>query len=139
MLKFQIITPERVVFSEEVEQVTTMTRDGEITVLPHHIALVSILQPGELKYKKNGQEFSLAVSGGFLEVLPDNSLVILADTAEPAEEIDLERAEKAREKAEKLMSESRHREDVDYTALQANLEKALNRLKIAKKYRKLPQ
>lgn len=138
-MKFQIITPERVVFSEEVEQVTTMTRDGEITVLPHHVALVSILQPGELKYKKNGQEFSLAVSGGFLEVLPDNSLVILADTAEPAEEIDLERAEKAREKAEKLMSESRHREDVDYTALQANLEKALNRLKIAKKYRKLPQ
>ncbi len=88
---FKIITPERVVFSDEVDQVTMMTKSGEITVLPHHIPLVTLLQPGELRYKKNGDDQYIAVSGGFAEVRPDNSIVILADTAEHAHEINLDR------------------------------------------------
>ena len=88
MLKFRIVTPERVVFEEEVGQVTMMTRNGEITVLPHHLPLVTILEPGELRYKKNNEEHFLAVSGGFVEVKSDNTLSILADTAERADEID---------------------------------------------------
>src|SRR3989339_1875924 len=102
-LKFKIITPEREIFSDVIEQVSLMTRDGEITILPGHIPLVSILQAGELKYKKNGQENILAVSGGFVEVRGDNEIVILADTAEMAQEINLKRAEEAHERAKKVM------------------------------------
>ena len=136
-MQFRIVTPEKQVFSDDVEQVSLMTRDGEITVLPHHIPLVTILLPGELRYKKNGEEFAMAVSGGFAEVRSDNSVVILADTAEHAHEIDLTRAEEARAKAAKLMEESRHKEDVDFAALAVQLEKALTRIKVGNKYRKM--
>ncbi len=138
-INFKIVTPEKVVFSEQIDQITMMTKDGEITVLAHHVPLVSVLKPGEMRYKKDGQEYVLAVSGGFVEIKPDNSVVILADTAEQATEIDITRAEAAKAKAEKLMSEARSKEDVDYVAIQVNLEKALNRLKVGQKYRKLPQ
>jgi len=138
-LKFKIITPEREVNSLEVDQVTLMTTSGEITILPGHIPLVSILQPGELRYKKDGAEESLAVSGGFVEVKNDNSVYVLADTAEIAHEIDIKRAQEAMLRAEKTMAEARNREDVDYTALQTDLQRAINRLKIGKKYKKLPQ
>lgn len=137
-LTFQIITPERVVFSDHVDQVSLMTTTGEITVLPHHIPLVTVLQPGELRYKKNGVEFPLAVSGGFAEIKADNSLVILADTAEHATEIDLSRAEAARDQALKTMQSARFTDDVGYAALQSALERALNRVKVGNKYRKLP-
>ncbi len=137
-ITFQIITPEKAVFSEKVDQISAMTANGEITVLPHHIPLITILKPGELRYKKDGEEKVIAVSGGFAEVKPDNTFVVLADTAEYAEEIDIARAEAAKTRAEKLMQEARSREDVDYVALQAAMERALARLKIAQKYKKLP-
>ena len=139
MLKFKIVTPERVVFEDDIDQATIMTMDGEITVLPHHLPLVSALKSGEMRYKKNGEEHVLAVSGGFIEVRPDNTVVVLADTAELAHEISVERADAARVRAEKLMQEARSKEDVDFVAIQANLEKALNRLKIGQKYRKFPK
>jgi len=134
--KFQIITPEKIVFSENVDQVSLMTKEGEITVLSHHIPLVSLLQAGELRYKKESVEFALAVSGGFAEVRTDGSLVILADTAEHATEIDLTRAEEARAKAEKLMSEARRADDVSYAAIASKLEKELARIRVGNKYRK---
>ena len=136
-MKFDIITPERVVFSDEIEQATMMTSSGEITVLPYHIPLVTVLRPGELRYKKGSEEFSIALSGGFAEVRADNSLKILADTAEHAGEIDLARAEEARARAAQLMTEARHKDDVGYTALAAKLEKELTRLRVGKKYRKV--
>lgn len=136
-MQFKIVTPEREVFSDDVDQVSFMTTNGELTVMPRHIPLVTTLKPGELRYQKNNVEFSIAVSGGFAEVRPDNALVILADTAEHAHEIDIARAEEAKERAEKMMAESRHREDVDYAALQVQLEKALGRIRVGNKYRKL--
>ncbi|MBI2444453.1 MAG: F0F1 ATP synthase subunit epsilon [Candidatus Magasanikbacteria bacterium] len=136
-MKFQIITPERPVFSEEIKQVSLPTVEGEITVLPHHVPLVTLLKPGELRYIKDSQEQTLAVSGGFAEVRPDGSVVILADTAEHAAAIDLTRAEEAKARAEKLMSEARHRDDVDYTALASKLEKELARLRVGQKYKKI--
>lgn len=137
---FKIITPERVVFSDEVEQVSINTREGEITVLPHHLPLVGLLVPGELRYKKNNTEHAIATSTGFVEVRADNSVVILADTAEHAGEIDLAKAQEAHDRATRLMSESRNKEAVDFSALSAKLEKELARLRVAKKYRniKLP-
>ncbi len=80
-MRFKIVTPEREVFADDVESVSLITKDGEITVLPHHITLVTILLPGEIRYKKNGEELFIAVSGGFAEVRPDGSVVVLADTA----------------------------------------------------------
>ncbi len=137
-MKFQIITPERVVFTDEVDQVSLMTSTGEITVMAHHIPLVTTIQPGELRFKKDGKESVIAVSGGFAEVKKDNSLVILADTAEHATEIDLTRAEAARDRALKTMQEPVRRDQEEFAALQANLERALNRVKIGNKYRRLP-
>ncbi len=136
-MKFQIVTPERTVSSEEIEQVSLPTVDGEITILPHHIPLVTILKPGELRYIIKGEEKLLAVSGGFAEVRDNGSVVVLADTAEHAEEIDLTRAEAAKERATKLMFAARSAEHVNFEALEAQLEKHLARLRIGNKYRKL--
>lgn len=136
-LKFQIITPERIVFQDEVDQVTLNTADGEITVLPNHVPLVTLLKPGEMICKKNNIEYPHAVSGGFAEIRPDNSVVILADTAERAEEIDITRAEEAKQRAEKLMKEERVLDSQEYAALQATLEKALIRVRVGNKYRKI--
>ena len=138
MLKFKIITPEQEVFADEIDQLTVMTRDGEITIMPNHIPLVSILMPGELKYKKNGEEYPMAVSGGFVEVRPDNVVAILADTAEMAKDIDLERAEAAKTRAQKALEDVRGMEHVDFAGLHADLHRASNRIKVGKKYRRLP-
>ncbi len=138
-MQFKIITPEKIVFSEEVDQVTLTTTTGEITVLPHHIPLVTVLQPGELRYKKEGREFPLAVSGGFAEIKADNSIVILADTAEHATEIDTTRAEAARDRALQTMQMARTNNDPNISALQIALERALNRVKVGNKYRNLPR
>lgn len=137
-LKFQIITPERVVFTADVDQVSFMTTTGEITVLPHHIPLVTVLKPGELRFTQQGVEHTLAVVGGFAEVRSDNSLVILADAAERSGEIDVTRAEAARQRALQTMQEARRFDAAEYAQLQAALDKALVRLKVGNKYRKLP-
>ncbi len=137
-MRFQIVTPERLVFSDEIDQISMMTKDGEITIMAHHIPLVTNLKPGELRYKKQGEEFGVAVSGGFGVVRDDGSVVVLADTAEHAHEIDLARAEEARERAAKLMQAPRTQENVDFASLAAKMEKELARLKVGnnKKYRK---
>jgi len=135
-IKFQIATPEKVVYEDEVDQVTVDTKMGQITVLSDHLPLVSTLVPGELLLKKNNEEFPIAISGGFIEVQRGNKVIILADTAERFDEIDEARAQEALEKAKKVMNE-KDREAVDYTALSAKLEKELARLKIKKKYRKI--
>ncbi len=132
-IKFQIVTPERIVLEEEIKQVTVPTQMGEITVLPGHIPLVAALAAGEIRAKKNGKEILMAVSGGFIEV-SKNKIVILADTAERAEEINVKRAEEARQRALKLKEEKRF-DRVEFTVLQAKIEKELARLKVARRHR----
>lgn len=131
-MKFKIATPERVVFESEVDQVTCPTQLGEVTILPNHIPLVATLVPGEMKVVENSSPLYLAVAGGFLEVRSHNEVVILADAAEHVEEIDLARAEEAREKARKLMSEQRH-DATTFTEIQAMLERSLARIKVARR------
>ncbi len=138
MLKFKIVTPEKVIYENEIDQVSVPTMDGEITVLANHIPLVSVLKAGELKIKDKNGEHYLAVSGGFLEVRGNNEIVILADHAERAEEIDIAKTEEARKRADEQMKEIKNVQDVDYAKLQAVMDRELNKLKIAKKYRKLP-
>ncbi len=132
-IKFEITTPERVVYSAEIDEVILPTMMGEIGILPNHIPLVSILKAGELRVKNNGEEESIAVSGGFIEVRPDKVLV-LADTAEKSEEIDEQKAEEARMAAQKIMDEKRV-DNREFAALTAKIEKELVRLKVARKRR----
>lgn len=137
-LRFKIVTPEKVIYENEISQITIPTMNGEITVLPDHIPLVSVLKAGELKIKDKDGEHNLAVSGGFLEVKGNNEIVILADHAERAEEIDLQKAEEARKRAEEQMKEIKNVQDVDYAKLQAIIERETNKMRVAKKYRHLP-
>src|SRR3989344_1789061 len=102
-LPFEITTPERTVYKDEADAITIPTSTGEITILPNHAPLVSQLVPGELTVRHNGEEVNMAVSGGFIEVRPGNQVIVLADTAERAEEIDIAKAEEARERARKLI------------------------------------
>ncbi|MBU1131323.1 F0F1 ATP synthase subunit epsilon [Patescibacteria group bacterium] len=135
-IKFKIATPERVVYEDEIDQITLPTKVGEITILPNHLPLVSSLMPGEILIKKGNEEMPIAVSGGFVE-LHNNNLVILADTAERVEEIDIERAEAGRRKAQDTLEKKQDADEVDFTALAAKMEKEMARLKVAKKYKKL--
>ncbi len=136
-IKFEIATPERVVLKDEILQVTVPTVEGEITILPKHSPLVSVLKPGVLELKKmDGSMEIVSVSGGFVEVLL-NKIIILADTAERAEEIDMERAEDARKKAEESLKNLRSIDSVEFANLSAMLEKELARTRSAKKWRSL--
>jgi F-type H+-transporting ATPase subunit epsilon len=132
-IKFKIVTPERIVFEDEVNQATMPTQEGEITVLPRHIPLVSVLKPGELLLKKDKEEIPIAVSSGLIEV-GKNAITVLADTAEHAHEIDEQRAEEAKRRAEEMMKTA-SREMVDNAALVSNLEKELARLKVVRKHK----
>lgn len=134
-IRFKIVTPEKTVVEEEVYQVTLPIDGGEITVLPNHIPYIGSLQAGEilLRHEMNGEETSLATSGGFVE-FHDNTLVVLADTAERAEEIDLARAEEAQERAKAIMAERVRVDDEEYARVAAALEKEMARVRVARKH-----
>src|SRR3989344_8103243 len=130
LLRFEITTPERTVYKEEIDQVTVPTSTGEITILPNHTPLMSQLMAGELVVKRGDEITHMAVSGGFLEVRKNNEVVVLADSAEKAEEIDIKRAEEARARARQLMNGKRRDEEAFADAV-AELEKSMARLKVA--------
>lgn len=132
-IRLDVVTAERVVFSEEVDVVVAPGVEGQLGILPHHTPLMTTLQTGELRARKSGEEFSLVISGGFLEVRPDR-VIVLADVAERAEEIDLARAEAAKERAEEDLS---HRPPgVDLAQAEAALHRALVRLYVGGKRRR---
>lgn len=135
-LKFKIVTPNGVIYEDEIDQLTIPTASGEITVLPNHIPLISILSAGELVVKKEGVEIPMSVSSGIVEVRPNNELHIMAETAERAEHIDVERAEAGRLRAEELMKQQKFVDDVDFARVVAKMEKELARLRVGKKYKK---
>lgn len=134
VLHLQINTPERVVYKADVEELGLPTSMGEITVLPHHIPLIATLAQGEIRVLENGSSVSFACSGGFIEIKPDGMVIILADNAERAEEIDETRAEVARKRAEELMKE-KVADQVEYTIISTKLERELARLRVARKHR----
>jgi F-type H+-transporting ATPase subunit epsilon len=130
-LKLEIVTQERRVYSaEDVEMVVAPGSEGEMGILPRHAPLITSLQEGVMRVKRAaGREEVLAIHGGFMEVLPDQ-VTVLADAAERAEEIDLARAEEARQRAEELMKQRRE-DKVDYVRAETALRRSLVRLKIA--------
>lgn len=136
-INFEIVTPERVVLKDEIVQATIPTVEGDITILPKHSPLVSVLKPGILELKKiDGSIEIISVSSGFVEVLL-NKTIILADTAERAEEIDLERAEEARKRAEESLKNLRDIDATQFANLSAQIEKEFARTRSAKKWRNL--
>lgn len=132
-IHLKITTPERVVLADDVNEVVLPTTMGEIGILPHHIPLVAVLAPGEIRVKKDTDELLLAVSGGFIEVQPKR-VIVLADTAEHAEEIDEKRAEEAKKRAEELRNTTRT-DATDFALVASKLEKELARLRVARKHR----
>lgn len=133
MISLQLVTPENIAYSDNVARVTIPTGAGEITVLPKHTPLVSLLKPGELIIqKKDGERVYFAVSGGFVEIRPDNKIVVLADTAERAEQIDRVRAEEARARAEEMLRKAESSEDdEEYARFLALVQKEIARVKVA--------
>jgi len=135
-MQLDIITAELVTYSAEVNAVVAPGIEGELGILPHHAPLLTTLQPGELRIVKEGEEDAyIAVSGGFLEVM-GNKVVILADTAERSEEIDVTRAEEAVRRAQERLE---HRaSDVDLERGLAALRKSQFRIKVARRRRERP-
>lgn len=135
MINFKIVTPEKTVLEEEIYQITLPIEGGDVTILPNHMPYIGSVKSGEILIRKemNGDETSLATSGGFVE-LHDNVLIVLADTAERADEIDLVRAEEARKKAEEIMKEKVHADDEDYARVAAMIEKETARVRVARKH-----
>lgn len=131
-LHLEVVTAERVVYSDDVDMVIAPGSLGELGILPRHTALVTTLQPGPLRARKGTDEVDLAIGGGFLEVRDDRVLV-LADTAERAEEIDVERARAAEERARRLLAE--RGATADLAQAEAALRRSRVRLKVARRRR----
>lgn len=129
-MQVEVVTPERKVVSRNCIMVSARAVDGNIGILPRHIPLVTVLAPGVVKIKGETDVTTLAVSGGFLEVSPDSRVTILAETAELANEIDVERARKARQRAEERLK-LRGNPDVDALRSEIALRKAMIRLEAA--------
>jgi len=131
--RLEIVTAERVVFSEDVDVVIAPGIEGQLGVLPHHAPLMTTLMPGELLVRKGGEEFSLVISGGFVEVRPDR-IIVLADAAERVEEIDVARAEEAKRRAEERLKAPAA--EVDHARAEAALRRSLVRLQVAARRRR---
>ncbi len=130
-LSVEIVTGERVVYTEtDVDMVVAPGADGTLGILPHHAPLVSLLANGELRIKKGGQEQSIVVFGGYIEVTPDK-VIVLADSAERAEEIDVDRAEAARRSAEEL--KAKRETGVDLAEAELSLRRAAVRLRVGQR------
>lgn len=136
MIHLQIITPEKTVFDEEVDQVSLPTSKGEITILPHHIPLISSIEPGSLIYKKNQKEGHLAAGFGFVEV-GDNNVKVLVDLAAPEEEIEEKAIEEAKKRAEEAIAQKHLLSEEEYATAAAELQKALAQLKIKHRHRRI--
>ncbi len=127
-MKVNVVTPDGPVYDGEVEMVSTKAQSGELGILPGHIPLVAPLAIGAVRLKNGGNTELIAVSGGFLEV-QQKQVTILAQAAEKAEQIDIDRARAARERAERRLQQTKQ-EDVDFKRAEMALKRAINRLDV---------
>ena len=131
--KLEIVTPEKMIFSDEVNVVLAWGVEGQLGILPYHAPLMTMLQPGDLVIRKGTQEDYLTISGGFLEVRPDK-VVILADACERAAEIDVTRVEEAKKRAQEALKGAKT--TVDTATAEAALRRSLARLKAVERIRR---
>jgi F-type H+-transporting ATPase subunit epsilon len=130
-LLLEIVTPERLAYSDQVDQVVVPGSEGELGILPHHAPLLAMLGVGELRIRKAGVDESFAIAGGFVQVRPDK-VVVMAEMADMASEIDLEKAHEARREAERALETGFH-EAADLVAARAALQQALLRIRVAER------
>ena len=130
-IRLRVVTPTRLVLDEEVDEVTAPGELGEFGVLPNHIAFLSTLVPGVLSYKQGSKVQTLAITGGYAEVL-DNVMTVLATAAEFPAEIDTARAQHAKEQSEKVLAALNY-EDENFKTAEAALQRAVVRLQVASK------
>ena len=128
----EVVTPERVVVSEDVLGVVAPGSMGEFGILPGHVPFLTSLVPGELRYNSGSRAERLAVSSGFAEV-SNNRVSVLVDAAEKAQEIDIERAKKALERARERLAMERGKQDVDHLRAEISLKRAIARIKVVQK------
>lgn len=129
-LYLEVVTPEKVVVSQEVDIVVAPGTLGEFGVLPEHVAFLSGIVPGELRYRLDDKMESLAVTTGFSEVF-NNRVSVLVDAAEMIHDIDVERAQRAMERAKERLAKDRGTEDIDFLRAEAALRRAIIRIKVA--------
>ncbi|QKG85716.1 F0F1 ATP synthase subunit epsilon [Kroppenstedtia pulmonis] len=129
-MQLDIVTPDRKVYSEEVEMVVARAVEGDIGILPNHAPYISPLQVTALKVKKNGEESFIAINGGFMEV-HDNKVTVLAESAELPGEIDINRAEAAKKRAEERLAKEKQA-DIDFKRAQLSLQRAMVRIRVSK-------
>lgn len=129
-MQLEIVTAERVVLSDQVDQINVSTRDGRVGILPNHEPLLTILELGQMDIIKGGDVTPYALTGGFMEI-HNNRVTILADTVERADEIDETRAEDARVRAEQTLGDGADGPDMDMIRAEAELRRAMLRLKVA--------
>lgn len=137
-LQLRIVTPEKLILEELVDQVTIPTTEGEITILPDHIPLIASIKSGDIVAVSKGEYIPMAVVGGFVETKKEEGLTevtILADFAEHVSLISDTEIEKAKIRAEELISQAANNEVVDFEHFETELERSLNRIKIADKWR----
>lgn len=137
-LQLKIVTPEKLILEESVDSVTIPTTEGEITILPDHVPLIASIKSGDIVAVSNGEHIPMEVVGGFVETRKENGLTevtILADFAEHVSLISDSEIEKAKAQAEKLRKQAENNEIVDFEHFETELERSLNRIKIADKWR----
>jgi F-type H+-transporting ATPase subunit epsilon len=130
-IRLEIVTPEKRAYSDDVDVVILPGSEGELGILPHHAPLISLLGAGELRIRKGATEESFAIVGGFVQVRPDK-VVVMAETADLAAEIDIERAQEARREAERAL-EAGFVEPADLAQARAALQAALVRIRVAER------
>ncbi|OGH02460.1 MAG: ATP synthase F1 subunit epsilon [Candidatus Levybacteria bacterium RIFCSPHIGHO2_01_FULL_37_17] len=131
-LNLKVVTPVKMILSDEIDELTLPTTSGEISVLPNHIDLLTKVSPGEMVIKKGGKIENFAITGGFLEI-SNNNATLLADYVIRATDIEVAKAKEAKERAEKKLSEKQGNKD--FVVAQAELRKALLELKVANRRR----
>jgi F-type H+-transporting ATPase subunit epsilon len=134
-IKLEIVTAERQVFSDDVTAIIAEGTEGQMTVLPKHAPLITMLAPGELIVRKEGDEQYMVISGGFMEVMPEK-VIVLADACERSDEIDLERATAAKQRAEERLKGMTT--ELDQSRAEAALRRSIARVRVAEKRRRMP-
>lgn len=131
-LFLEVVTPEKVVVSQEVDMVVAPGSEGEFGILPGHVLFLTGILPGEMRYSTGPETVTFAVTSGFAEV-SDNKVSILVDAAEKGTEVDIERARQAEARARERLTKGKGYEDIDYGRAEAALKRALARIKVAEK------
>ncbi len=128
----QIIALDRIAYEDDVDIVVLPGEEGQLGVLPRHARIVTLLEPGEVLTRKAGEETSLAISGGFAQIGPD-SVTILSDAAEYADDIDMERAEEARRRAQERLSNPSATPDLEMARAESALLRSMARIRVAER------